>query len=192
MLPFILLVLLAYNVNAQIEKVFVLNLNYDQGEITQNSLFISYVYFNEEKNQPEDGYYLSLNSIDNEELFKLKFNFPLKVFDLNVTELDQGEVKLIVPYFEESRNIEIYSSDGIKILDISLSNLIENMCGDGRCDEKESYSTCNIDCKEEFKLVDDIRSISTNKKLFLYLPIIIVLIILLLVAIIWKKNNRKV
>ena len=171
------------NVFAEMQEVFIVKLDYNDKEISLDSLTTSSVYFNEEKDQPENGYSLKLNSLNNEELFNLKFEFPLVVFDSNITELDQAETRLIIPYYEEAKIIEIYSSENELLLDINVRNLIENVCGDGICDEQESYESCSIDCSEENN--------TKINKILIYILVSIFLIIILAIIFFLKHRREK-
>ena len=57
------------------QKVYILNLKYDEGKVTKESLIVTRGMFSEES-QPETGYRLELISFAGEIIYTRKFSFP--------------------------------------------------------------------------------------------------------------------
>lgn len=176
-------VLISVLVFADMQRVFVLELNYNKGEVKENNLYVTPIFYNEKKDQPENRYLLKLISDQNEELFKLKFDFSLEVFDIpGIYSLDQGNFTFYIPYSKNAKNVEIYNPNGKKILDINVEKFVKNVCGDLVCDSEENYQKCSLDCPNPIKIKEK----SSNN--LLYLLFLIILISLLLLYLYKRKN----
>ncbi len=155
---------------AETQKIYVLDLNYDRGIVTKESILVMNGYYQEARVQPEDGYLLELVSFDNEVLFSLKFKFPLEIvsealpewFDENGNQiyfptaeeaghiiLDKTAIQLIIPYFPNGKTIRISNPEGRNLLEVDVG-LFAQVCGDNICQGHESYLDCPKDCPSGF------------------------------------------
>ena len=149
---------------AQQNKIYYsLTLEYTKGEILKKDMFLIESPEQDYKNQPGEGYSLILKSFKEEELFSMKFNFPLKKindapvdwFDkegqqiivptVTEKELDRASIALSVPYFKNGKTIEIYDKSNKLKLSIDVSEF--STCNFNKiCDLKESHELCPEDC----------------------------------------------
>ncbi|MBI2673522.1 hypothetical protein HYX19_04635 [Candidatus Woesearchaeota archaeon] len=162
------IVLFGQYVVADFQKVYVVDLKYDNDLIIKESISVTYVYYQEEKYLEERGYLLKIISFDNKVLYSKRFRFPLisagsalkewfdekgkQIYFPTANEsgrLDLEEwgrkVQLIMPYFQNGKKIEIYDQKDKKILEIDIG-YFANVCGDNVCQEHESYVDCKQDC----------------------------------------------
>ena len=115
-------------VSAAEQDVFVLNLRYDNGNVSVQSLIVSKGFFNEPLNQPEEGYRLEVVSSKGKVLYEQKFEFSLKInfepppewFDDEGNQIyfpteeeteittNTSTVELIFPYFKNIESINVY------------------------------------------------------------------------------------
>lgn len=166
MITFVLTLLLVLPfVAAQMEKVYVIDLTYDKGEVTLRNILVTQAFY-QQAPEPEDGYLLELVSFNNEVLYRQRFVFPLEIaagprpewFDEKGNQiyfpteeesghlvLEKAEVQLIIPYFSGGKTIRIFDPADAKILDIDVG-FFAQLCGDGVCQEHESYLECAQDC----------------------------------------------
>ncbi len=123
-------------VNAEPEKIYVVNLNYDKGDITLIDVFVKQGYAPGREIQPEGGYRCEVISFKGEELDSFKFMPPTGwAYDYidpetgelkgGVKELEEVEFSLIVPYFSNGKRLDIYNPEGVKILEINISGFAE-------------------------------------------------------------------
>lgn len=179
------IILSSFNVFADLQKVFVLELNYNKGMIKENSLYVTPIFYNEEKDQPVDGYLLNLISNQDKELFRLNFYFPLEVYDIpGKFFLDQVNITLYVPYTKEAKNIEIFNPNGEQMLNINIERFVKNVCGDLICDIEENYEKCSMDCPKPIEK-QEFFSMKTVYSFILLMVLAIVLIYL------YRKRKSK-
>ena len=120
-------IFLAGMVSAETNKVYILNLDYDNGKITLKDKIVKYGYSPDRKIQPEEGYRAEVVSVNGDVLYFFNFEVPSKIY-VDVTEprtqelsggiikLDKTDFALIVPYFEEAKEIKIYDMNNNEIL----------------------------------------------------------------------------
>ena len=158
---------------AETQKIYTLDLNYNQGTVTKELLFVTQGYFKEQKGSTEDYYSLELISFEGTILHTQRFNFPLEIFgapnldwfdeagnqiyiptaeESGYALLDEAIARLIIPYFKNGKGIIVYNSEKNKILEIDISSY-SDVCGDRVCQEHESYSTCQQDCPSDFQSI---------------------------------------
>ncbi len=123
--------------SAEASKVYILNLNYDNGKITLKDKIVKYGYSPDRKIQPEEGYRLEVVSLNSEILYFFNFEVPSRIY-VDVTnpgtqelsggiiKLDKTDFALVVPYFEEAKEIKIYDMNNNEIL---LINAQESLSG---------------------------------------------------------------
>lgn len=161
---FLLLILFSITAYAQSNRLYYsLVLEYDKGEIVKKDLFLIEAPEQDYKNQLGEGYVLMLKSFNGEELFSMKFNFPLKkindapldwfnkegeqIIVPNATdkELQKSSVALSIPYFKNGKTIKIYDIKNNLKLNVDISDFAT--CNLNRvCDLKESHELCPEDC----------------------------------------------
>ena len=137
----ILILPIVYSVQ---QKVYILNLKYDNGKVTKESLIVTQGIFIEES-QPREGYRLELISFKDKILYTQKFIFselqkgPMpeesdmveKIKYLpDITEkepslLKTSSVELMIPYYGEAKTIKIYDINDVKVLEIDISSFAE-------------------------------------------------------------------
>lgn len=116
----IFLVLLGSFAYAQeTDLVRILKLHYENGDIEILESIVKFGYFPDRKIQPEKGYRLEIISETGEKLYEFRFEVPIKIF--TDVENEQGELEggiifldettfaLIIPYFEDEKEINIYN-----------------------------------------------------------------------------------
>ncbi len=131
-LLFIVILVLASSAYA-FGRIFVISLNYNQGEFSINDKLLKYGYYPDNKIQPDDGYYVCEIISDKDELlYSFKFEVPLRIYldsSAEVTKrlsggyilLDKVDFALILPYFDNAKEIRIYKPTGkTKSLKLSI------------------------------------------------------------------------
>ncbi len=125
-----LILIPAIHTEAVCNKVFVINLNYNQGSITYKNKIIKCGFPPDYKIQPEEGYRLELMSPEDKVVYSIKFEVPLKAYTDEVNSymlsgglliLNQTDFALVLPYYENAKNIVIYNQNNEKILSINLT-----------------------------------------------------------------------
>jgi|TARA_B100001971_G_C18107794_1_gene492493 hypothetical protein len=131
------------------QKVYILNLKYNDGKITKESLIVTEGMYSEEV-QPETGYRLELISFTDEVLYSRIFIFPEsqkgplpKESDIlertqylpDITEkepslLKTSSVELMIPYYKDAKIVRIYDINDIKVLEIDVSSFAEKVTGE--------------------------------------------------------------
>lgn len=96
--------------------VILVSLHYENGEISLNERYNLVGHYPDRKIQ-EGDHYLSVVSGKGEKLYSFRFNVPNKIYTDssskggNVIELDEVDFGLLVPYFEEAKDIKIYKGN---------------------------------------------------------------------------------
>jgi hypothetical protein len=111
----ILIILLSSFVSA--EQVYLLNLNYDKGEITLKDKFVKNG-FAPDYNLNSGDYQAEIISSDNIRLYEVRFDIPLFIYSDrsdsfgevsgDVIKRDIFDFTLVVPYFNNGKEINIY------------------------------------------------------------------------------------
>lgn len=116
-------------VSAEANKVYILNLNYDNGKITLKDKIVKYGYSPDRKIQPEEGYRAEVASATGDVLYFFNFEVPSKIY-VDVTEpgtnelsggiikLDKTDFALVIPYFEEAKEIRFYDINNNMVLSV--------------------------------------------------------------------------
>ena len=116
----ILLLFIAGSVGAASNQVLVLKLNYDNGGISLVNKTLKYGFYPDRNYQPENGYTLEIISNHDDVLYDFTFRQPnIMYVDGTVNEtltggivaMDNVDFSLVVPYFEEAKEIRIYSPE---------------------------------------------------------------------------------
>ena len=118
----IICLLCAVGVTALAEEVLVINFHYDNGVITVKDSTQMKGYYPDRIYQ--QGYRADIVSIDDNVLYSFRFKLPTEVFtDIEnngklsggVVRLNETDFSLIVPYFEEAKEIVFYNERDYKI-----------------------------------------------------------------------------
>lgn len=123
----ILVLILLVNIVLAVEnKVFIVDLNYKEGEIKINDIMTKDGYYPDRKLYPETGYTLELISEDNTVLYSFKFQVPLKIYTDVIDEngetkggiivLNETDFALIFPYYGNAKYVKIYDISNKEIL----------------------------------------------------------------------------
>jgi len=117
---------------SEIEKVYLLSLNYDNGKISMNKLLTKTGYAPDRKLQPVEGFKADVVSFEANILYSFKFDVPLKI---NTDVIEQGEVSgnviilnetdfaLLIPYYEQAKEINIYDKEDKKVFSTKVYQL---------------------------------------------------------------------
>ena len=118
----LVIVLLVISAAAASPKVMVLKLNYDNGNISLVNKTIKYGFGPDRRYQPDYGYRLEIISFDNNQLYEFRFKAPNEMFvdgtDANgeisggKIVLDNVNFALNVPYYNDMKEIRVYSPSG--------------------------------------------------------------------------------
>ena len=111
-------------------KVMVMKLNYDHGNVTLLNSTIKYGFSPDRRYQPEEGYKLKMTSFGDEKLYEFRFKMPNEIFidgtDSN-GEISGGKIvldninfALVVPYYDDMKEIKIYSKSDEIVGEISF------------------------------------------------------------------------
>jgi len=156
-LIFIFLLILTVSLTYGAEnKIYVLNLNYNQGKLSLVDVSVEIGYSPDRKIQPEEGYRCEVISFMGDVLYSFKFELPVKLAtppplkNENVTSivyLDNVNFTLLIPYYKNGRAINIYDQYNFLVLSVDVSNFAKP-CGDNICETElnENYKTCPQDC----------------------------------------------
>ncbi len=129
-LTFLLIALMLIGV-VSAEKVSVVNFNYDNGVITVKDRTVKLGHYPDKNYQPEEGYRVEVVDVSGGKLYSMRFKIPLKVFT-DVSEgdgiegsliiLNETDFSLIVPYFEEAKDIVFYNPRNYRVATLDISN----------------------------------------------------------------------
>jgi hypothetical protein len=159
----VLLLILVTSVYAAEQKVYRVTLEYDDGEVSFDNVILTLGAFNEPFTSSGD-YRIDLVSFDNEALYSEKFDFNLEVAaiappewfdeegnqiyipgeDEQPQDLTKTTKEILIPYFSNGKQINVYHQTEL-ILEESVVHF-SDLCGDGICQDSESYESCQVDC----------------------------------------------
>jgi len=149
--------------SAEQHRIYSVTLNYDDGELSKQSLFVTTGNFNELQDANDRSYTLNIISFSDKVLYTAYFEIDLFFYGLapegtfdedgvqisipqqEVFTLRQTDIQLILPYFPNAKRFDIYNPDDEKVLEISAAYL-SDVCGDNICQLHESFESCPIDC----------------------------------------------
>ncbi|MCK5283793.1 MAG: hypothetical protein KAK00_10425 [Nanoarchaeota archaeon] len=102
-------------------RVVILKLNYNDGNITLLNSTVKYGFFPDRRYQPDYGYRAEVISFEDSLLYEFRFKAPNEIFVDGTDEdgeisggkiaLENVNFALNVPYYEEMKEINIYSSE---------------------------------------------------------------------------------
>lgn len=163
---------------AEPEYMYFIELYYDNGDISLQSLDVKLGYAPDRKNMA-DGYTIKMQDYLGQESYAYSFDFATRVYDTDIIELSETSKLIILPYLPTITSINLYDSSNIRILSIDVSQYA-NYCGDEICSEFESDIICPSDC--------------SKPKQINYIPylvgIFIIIILLVIVTIIKRKSTE--
>lgn len=114
------------------DKVFVLKLNYDEGNLKFINLSIKPGFAPSRVIQPETGYRCEIISSSDEVVYSFKFTIPNKLSappprpgekPIGSLTLDKINFSLIIPYFKDAKLINIYTPKNILAFSLDISEL---------------------------------------------------------------------
>ena len=117
-------------------RIYVLDLNYDQGNLSLQDIGTREGYASGRVIQPDKGYRCDVLSTEGTVLESFRFDIPLRVyydkFDPRsgeitggVENLDSADYALTIPYFKNAKSIEFYDPDGTLRLSVDVSEFSE-------------------------------------------------------------------
>lgn len=151
----VLIILLNLNtIETTANEIYVLDLNYDKGNINLIDVSVKQGYAPDRRIQPEDGYRCDVVSFSNTVLYSFKFEIPRILMTppplpgeepRGPIYLDNVNFTLLIPYFENGKSINIYDPSNFLVLSVDVSQFAK-LCGNGICDYGENYKNCPQDC----------------------------------------------
>ena len=117
---FLFVIFLVNLVNAEEDKVFILNANYNNGEVKINDVTIKNGFAPDRKIPFESNYKINIHSKEKGILYTKKIEIPLFIYvDVivnkeikgNLIKLNQTDFALILPYYDEAGKISILEDD---------------------------------------------------------------------------------
>lgn len=148
----------ALNDNKESKK-YLSELIYKNGALVLNQVFVVPGDYSENKNNKNE-YIAKIVALDGKTLYTSTFdisNLLFNFFDASkginsetengVLEEEEANYTLALPYFDNAKKVEIYNSTG-KLLEIDVA-YFSKTCGNGKCEETESYEDCAMDCSKE-------------------------------------------
>lgn len=127
-------------VSAKTDKqpIMDVSMRYSYGSITINSINQSIGYLPDYKIQPDMGYSLVTYDKDNNELFRVRFNFPLSIHTddpldrtkSEVINLKQADVTITIPGLDNTTKLRVFNTSEKVALEYDLSPLIKNTSKD--------------------------------------------------------------
>lgn len=131
-------IILSSLVNATISHYYEINLKYKNGDIILKSIQVKPLIDQKDLQNIEGGYIAEVISFDNEVLNLTFFDIPTTIIYDNfdpetgeaigggVIELNETEVTIKFPYFENAKEINIYDNNITKKLTIDISDYAKN------------------------------------------------------------------
>ena len=125
---------------ASADKYFVLDVNYIQGSLTFNGVDLKEIP-SKVKFEESSGFAIRLMSFDGVELKKIYYP---------ITE--NRRYAIYLPYDKNAAQIEVENLKNSKVMEVDLRDLnFADTCGNGACEDYESYESCTQDCKSGSK-----------------------------------------
>lgn len=124
--------------DAQISHYYEINLKYNRGDITLNSIQVKPLIDQKDLENIEGSYIAEVNSFDDEVLNLTFFNIPTFILydsideetgEINgggMIELNETEVIIKIPYFENAEEIKVYDINISNKLTIDVSDYAKN------------------------------------------------------------------
>jgi len=180
-----------------------LTLRFDTGNLTFENVKISSVIPIE-----ESGHYnYKIISLSDKVLYQANFSLPdliTKIYHEKNGELFEDyvltneSITLLIPYFDNAKEIRIYDPNLTLLLTIPVSQFSKNLCGDGTCQFYENVKSCPADCAAAVKppvvekpLTEKIASYVGENKTMLTISAILFVILIVLITLITRKKPQK-
>lgn len=130
-----LLMILTGGLALEGDKVYVLTLNYDSGNIKFVNVSIN-AGFAPSRNLQEGGdYKADVVAIGNKSLYSFRFSFPFILTTAGERQL-YDKTSLLIPYFPNAKEIGIYDANETKKLSVEVLQFAIGEClGDKDCDD---------------------------------------------------------
>jgi hypothetical protein len=104
------------------QRLLIINLYYDHGNITMLNSTVKYGFLPDRRYQPENGYMLEEIALNSSKVYEFKFKSPNEFFvdfsDENSTlsggklVLEETKFAMVLPYHDNLKEIKIYSPSG--------------------------------------------------------------------------------
>lgn len=123
-----------YAQETQKQSVLDIKLHYQNSEVALTSIDKRQGFIPDYLNQPQNGYTLQINDKSNNELFRVKFNFPTQIISeklpdketggtiQNLTEVDKT---ITTPSFESSQKLVVTDQNGQTILEHDFAPIVD-------------------------------------------------------------------
>ncbi|MBW2984680.1 hypothetical protein KY361_06170 [Candidatus Woesearchaeota archaeon] len=125
----LIIMLLLFAQFACADKITILNLHYDRGEVSVIDKIDTYGYYPDRKIQPDIGYKAEVVSVDDAVLYSFKFEVPLEHYtDIHLDNRTQGglvivnetDFALIIPSLPTAKEVNFYNEKNVKVLTVGL------------------------------------------------------------------------
>lgn len=153
--------LFASPVLAEKQQIYYVIVNFDQGNVKIGDVSVGngYVPGENEVDDQQVNYWLELISFEGRTLEVKQFNVHLQIsfeppseedtYDRGdsstLVNLDKQEEAIIIPYHKDGYLLNLYDSNR-NLLETKDIAYLADLCGDGVCQEQESYESCKSDC----------------------------------------------
>lgn len=159
------------------ERVFIISLLYDKGELAKENIYTAKGDYIPEKIFIENNYRAEILDFNDNTMANEVFTFSLiRITENGIEQIDQAIKTLILPYFDNAKIINIYSPKDEKILEIDVSYFAEKI-------EPQIFEQ-NQEQKQEKLIMQKISSVLVWQYL-----LAIGLVIVLIISIIWAKKR---
>lgn len=140
-------------------RVYILNLEYDHGDLKLISVEAKIGYPPDRSVQPETGYSAEVLSFNDEILYSFRFDIPYEYFPIFPKEegeepqepiiLEGVNFTLVIPYFRDGKEIYLFNPEKERIQTVDVSQFAT--CNfNGICGTKETFLICPEDCTSGF------------------------------------------
>lgn len=203
---------------AETERIYLVEVNYEKGQVSfgEVSTKLGYAPEPEKKERmSQNQYWIELESFSGQILEQRLFSIQLEIFlppPLEGDDAKNGSVILeqtthlvILPYYSDGKLLKLYDTSK-NLLSQKNVGFLAQVCGDGACQDHESFADCPEDCSSlgkddycnENELKNDpdcqnLQTISVKKlsgKIIFGAAIIIIIISAAAYLYFIKKKNR--
>lgn len=155
MIGFIILPLI---VNAQVDHFYEIEIKYDRGRVSFNSIQIKPLLIENGLTNLPGGFVAKIVDFDDNILNITFFDIPLeflydnideetgKIVGGGLIELEESETIIRLPYYKNAKEIIIYNKELKELARKKISEYSKIRCGDSVCQASESYKICKEDC----------------------------------------------
>jgi len=198
-IPIILLLLLAVSVLAEVNYYYKIDLQYQDGDVSYDRISVEPTF--KELQTAEGMYVAEVVSFDNRLLNLTFFDFPLTIFydtvdpetgEINgggMTELNETEITLYVPYQENAQEINIYDENLDELLKIDVSYFAKETAVSGEAEELEGKKIADDKMLEKKKIAEANPTIKVVGGVFLGI-VVIALLVLVIIMLGRRKRNK--